>query len=118
MRHPNVSLAAVAAAVRGYRFVYATEEQLHDGIASVLERAGYEVEREVRLSSRNRIDLLVGRIGVEIKIAESAAEVARQIDRYLTSPMLDGVVLVTSRARHEVLEAHPCIEVVSLLGNL
>lgn len=113
-----MSLAAVAAAVRGYRFVYAMEEQLHDGIAGVLERAGYEVEREVRLSSRSRVDFLIGRIGVEVKIAGSASEVARQIDRYLTSPMLDGVVLVTARARHEVLEAHPCIEVVSLLRNL
>lgn len=111
-------LSDVAQVVRGYRFVYASEEELQRGIAGALEREGYTVEYEAHLNARDRIDLLIGRVGVEVKIAGSAAEVARQVDRYLASDLIDGLVLVTGRARHTLLDAHPRVEVVTLLGNL
>lgn len=118
MRYPSVSIAAVAAVVRGYRFTYATEEQLQDGIAQALESAGYRVEREHVLPGRHgRIDLLVNDlIGVEVKITGGPSVVAHQIGRYLECEDLDGVVLVTGRARHAGL-THPRLEVVSLAGG-
>lgn len=110
----GADLAAVAAVVRGYRFTYATERDLQDGIAEALERAGMKAEREAPLDGgRGRVDLLVGSVGVEVKIAGGRSEVAGQVTRYLAA--LDGLVLVTGRATHAAL-SHPRLEVVLLGG--
>lgn len=99
----------IANTVRGFRFRYVSEDQLQEALAAALTSAGFSVEREVRLDSRNRVDLVVmrpafgervERIGVEVKIDGSAADVARQCARYLASDEIDGLVLVTSRVGH------------------
>lgn len=95
---------AVAAAIRACRFNYANEDTLQQGVAAALVAAGFVVTREARLDSRSRIDLLVdGRIGVEVKIDGTAADVARQCNRYLEHPAIDALVLVTTRARHSYI---------------
>ena len=48
----------------------------------------------------DRIDFLVGRIGIEVKTRHSRADVLRQLDRYAQSEMLDSLILVTTRAQH------------------
>lgn len=118
----DITLDAVAAVVRGYRFTYATEAQLHDGIEAALRGAGWDPAREVRIAgavkaSAGRIDLVVGRIGVEVKIQGGVNDVAHQLQRYLESPDLDGVVLVTGKVGHLGL-AHPRLFVVSLTSAL
>lgn len=90
----------VVAAIRSYRFTYANEDALQAGVAAALHAHGYTVEREVRLDGHGRIDLLVNRVGIEAKIAGSAAEVRRQLDRYAHSPFIDALVLVTGRVTH------------------
>lgn len=94
------SVAFIARVIRAHRFRYSSEEELQDGLAQALAAAGLPVEREVRLDSRNRIDIVVGRVGVEVKIDGSSSNVSRQCERYLQSDLLDGLVLVTSRVRH------------------
>lgn len=86
--------------IRGCRFLWASEVELQRGIAAALEHAGLPVEREVRLNARDRIDLLVGRVGIEVKTAGAWRDVGRQCDRYLDSDMLDELVLVTAKAQH------------------
>lgn len=92
--------AAIAAVIRGYRFAHRDEEQLQALLAEVLEAAGFHATRETVIGDGCRIDLLVGRVGVEAKLSGSSSEVARQLRRYLATGALDAVVLVTRRVAH------------------
>lgn len=81
----------------------------------MLQEAGYPVEREHRVDAQHRLDLLVGRVGVEVKIAGGTSEVERQVRRYLHLKRLDGLVLVTNRHRHLSIEDER-LEVVTIAG--
>lgn len=106
----------MAEAIRAVRFSYSSEADLQEGISRALAAAGIDHEREVDLGV-GRIDLLVGRVGVEVKVAGGPAEVGRQALRYLRSDRLDSLVLVTSRVKHLHLPdelAGKRVEVVTL----
>lgn len=96
----------VADAIERARFRFADEDALQRGILKALQAAGLRPQREVRLDSRNRIDLLVGDVGVEVKVAGTKEEVRRQCVRYLLAPQIGGLVLVTTRAAHAGLRPH------------
>lgn len=100
------------------RFSYGSEDQLQAGLAAALEDAGFEPEREVYLAGAGRIDLLVGRVGIEVKVAGSPGRVLEQLRRYAASGQIDGLVLVTSQFKHrmpEVVGGKP-LECVSIAG--
>lgn len=112
--------AQVAEAIRQHRFRYSSEEMLQEGLAGALTDAGFAVEREVRLNRWDRIDLMVGRVGVEVKVAGRAADLARQVERYLQSDQLDGLVVVSSRVGHVGVHgefAGKPVSVVTLAGG-
>jgi hypothetical protein len=109
------AVADVAAAIRSFNFRYGDEDQLQAGLAEALTGAGYDVQREVRLSATDRIDLLIDRVGVEVKVAGSSARVARQLTRYAKHD-LAGLVLVTNKLRHSPPELSMPVEVVCLAG--
>ena len=88
----------IVAAIRAHRFAYIDEDELQQGIAAVL--SPFDAEREVRLDSRCRIDLLAGRVGIEVKVGGSAAALLRQVERYAEQDALAALVVVTSRVRH------------------
>lgn len=100
-----VEAPEVCAAIRAHRYVWQNEDQLQEGLAGALTASGWTVEREVRLSEVSRIDLLIGRVGIEVKIAGTVEAVARQLQRYAASDLFDALVLVTSRARHRAVPA-------------
>ena len=100
-------LAHVLEVLGRHRFAQSTERELQDGVAAVLEANGLPVELEVRLDARNRIDVLVGRVGIEIKIAGTTDDVLRQLYRYAGSDRIDAIVLVTSRVRHVAIPDEP-----------
>lgn len=109
--------ADIAALLREFRFNYTTEDQLQAGIAAALESKGLAVEREARIGVGSRIDMLVSRVGIEVKMHGSPADVQRQVTRYLRADEIDGLVLVTSRVRHlKVVGAKP-VHVVTLVGQ-
>lgn len=114
----EVTAAFVAETLRRYRFRhFAHEDDLQDAIAHVLRGAGFPVLREARLDNHSRVDLLVARIVVEVKVAGAASAVRRQLERYAASERVDGLVLVTTRARHvypATIGDKP-LEIVSLL---
>lgn len=99
-RDAKIVARRVVLAVTGARFRFASEEELQRGIAAALADAGVGAEREVRLTPRDRIDLLAGRVGVEVKVAGLARDVERQLARYAASDRVDALVLVTTRAGH------------------
>lgn len=120
----TLDLIAVAAVLRAARYHYANEDQLQQGIAVVLARRGIAADREVRLSPADRIDFLLTGcpIGIEVKVDGQAAAVWRQLRRYAASPQVSGLLLATTRTKHEVdapshLDGVP-VHVLVLRGGL
>jgi hypothetical protein len=103
--HPGrPGLHDLARSINRRRFRYSSEAQLQAALADALTADGYLVLREAPLGG-GRIDLLVGRIGIEVKVAGSRAPVLRQLRRYADPTRLDGLVLVTTRARQLAMPA-------------
>lgn len=83
-----------------YRFNYAHETDLQQGIQKALETEHIEFTPEVVLSAHDRIDFMVGRVGIEVKVGHPLASVMRQIHRYAQSEKVDELLLITNRCRH------------------
>lgn len=113
-------LKAVDQLLRSHRFRYTDEDQLQEGIAAVLKQAGLDPQREVRLGDRDRIDLMVGRIGVEVKIAGSVHGVFEQLQRYAEHDEVEALILVTSRYQRLPDQAggKPLLTISLALSNL
>lgn len=107
---------AIATLIRQHRFTYTSEVTLQLAVADVLAAAGATVYFEVRLTVGGRVDLMVGHVGVEVKIAGAPGEVERQCRRYLESPELYELVLVTARVGHLNIDVDG-LTVVTLAAN-
>jgi hypothetical protein len=71
---------------------------LNIGVAGALDGSGLGYTHEYKLGPRNRIDFLVGRIGIEVKKGRPASSrLVGQLRRYLESDALDGMIVVTQR---------------------
>lgn len=97
--------AAVVGAVGSYRYTYRREADLQDGVAAALASSGLPARREVALSGRDRPDLLVGGVAVEVKVAGSPSTVLAQLLRYAEHDQVRELVLVTTRVQHRTLPA-------------
>jgi len=86
------------------KFIFSNEIELHQGIEQFLISLGIDYQKEVILDSKDRIDFLIGKIGIEIKINESTSEVTRQLWRYAQQEMIDEIILITTRSKHKVIE--------------
>ena len=78
------------------------ERVLQEAIDQRLRQSGLSYEREWRLSPQDRIDFVVhaeGNIGIEVKIDGTCPQLMRQVHRYLAHGTIDGMVIVTTRAR-------------------
>lgn len=92
----------LAEALLGHRFYCPNEATLQEAIANVFNEARIPFVRECRLSSRDRVDFLVGDgIAVEVKVDGSLSEVLRQLHRHAQHDDVDQIVLVTTRAMHK-----------------
>jgi hypothetical protein len=73
------------------------ERALHRLIADALAQADVAATHEAMIAPRCRIDFLAGSIGIEVKRGkQSAAALRRQAARYLDSPALEALILVTT----------------------
>lgn len=90
----------IAELFRGVRFSYANEDQLHAGMAQFMEQSGIEFEAEVRLTVHDRIDFMVGSVGIEVKVGHPLSQVIRQLHRYAQLPQITDLILVTNRCAH------------------
>jgi hypothetical protein len=104
-----------------YRFNFVHEDQLQNGIAQALVTEGIEFEAEVKLSVRDRIDFMVGKLGIEVKVASPPALVMKQIHRYAQLPQIDEILLITNRCRHlmvpEIVNGKP-VEVLFIAWGM
>lgn len=82
---------------------------LQHAIERALVRAGVAYAREVELLGPagrlhgDRIDFLLGDVGLEVKVDGSRADVIRQLDRYAESDQVQHLLLVTTRAQHRAM---------------
>jgi len=75
------------------------EYDLHRLVMDTLLAHGIPCEHEVSLGGGRRIDLMCGRIGIEIKRGKpDRARLAAQLLRYAQSERLDGLILVVERS--------------------
>lgn len=93
-------LEAIRAVLDRHQFTVNNERELQDLLAVVFADAGLNMSREVVLSSSNRIDFVVDRIGVEVKTGGSWHTAARQVQRYAASEDVDAMLLVTTVYEH------------------
>jgi hypothetical protein len=81
----------------------ATESELQRWMAARLGRIeGFtcNLEREVELAPGDRIDFLLGGVGLELKVQGGPNEIARQLFRYSASARVLELVLFSTRATH------------------
>lgn len=112
--------ADVVTALDAADLTFITEDDLQQELHTALAAAGIPSTREVRLSDgRSRIDLLAGRVGIEVKTNGGWADVIRQLTRYAHCSELDELVLVTTRTKHHHLPSEVVgkpLHLVSLIG--
>lgn len=90
------------------KFRYHNEKELQRGVGLVLTDLGLSYESEFPMSPRDRIDFLVGDIGIECKSDDSKggtsqAAVIRQLFRYAESPLIKELILITTLSKHKNL---------------
>lgn len=74
------------------------EYDLHRLTMDALTRAGLPFRHEVTLAPRCRIDLTVGRVGIEIKRGRPEPKrILAQLRRYAECDGIDGLILVAER---------------------
>jgi len=87
----------VISAVRRYRINFTNEKELQQGVAGVFDANKYEYEREAVLASSDRIDFLIGGIGVEVKVGGSLSALLRQLYRYAGYERIECLLVISSR---------------------
>jgi len=102
-----------------HRFHWNTEDDLQAGLAGCLGQFGYPVEREVRLSVRDRIDLLV-LTHYDLDHVGGTAAVLGRVDRAMIGPRSDAG---DDRLAKQLADSGAAVEQVSrgltgMLGEL
>ncbi|CDO91180.1 hypothetical protein AWC29_01305 [Mycobacterium triplex] len=94
-----VAIADHIVAVLGRRIYRAAREiALQDGIEQVLQEHDFRVEREFRLTQRDRPDFLVdGCVALEVKMRASGSSVLAQLARYAAHERVGALVVATPR---------------------
>ncbi len=84
------------------RFVIPADNEycMQRAIAEIFKVSGYDYRREVALSDADRIDFMVGAIGIECKVAGASGSVMLQCGRYLEHDAVESLILVTTKAAH------------------
>lgn len=80
------------------------EAELQSAIEAIFRAENIPFEREVQLSPNDRIDFMVGKVGIEIKAAFGYSDVVRQLHRYAQNDRVAEIVLITIKAQHQMPE--------------
>lgn len=91
-------LTEVINVLKKKRFSLSKEKPLQSEIEDALRKAGISFKREYWLSDSDKIDFLIGDIGIEIKIKGNKKSIYKQIERYAESDEVSIIVLVTNKA--------------------
>lgn len=106
-------LHQVIQAIRSIRAPFSLHEfDLHEQVASALERANIPFSHEVQVGPRCRIDFLSENIGIEIKRGKPRRhDLINQATRYLSSPRVHALIIISERETTlpDSLLGKPCI---------
>jgi len=97
-KHSTADLIGKLISSYGYHFC--NEKDLQDALEEVFRAGGVEYRREVSLTKADRIDFMIGSVGLEVKVGSSYADVVRQLHRYANLAGISELVLVTNRLSH------------------
>lgn len=86
-------------ALRSHRITGLAEKDIQAGISQALTTHEIEHCREYALSGADRIDFLIGSVGLEVKVQGSRASVIRQIARYAGHDEITEIILASSVRR-------------------
>lgn len=81
----------------------ANESDLQLQVEHRLSLAKISFRSQVQLdarSLRDRVDVLCDRVAIELKVKGGVSAVLAQLERYAQSELVDGLVLVTTKASH------------------
>ncbi|HKY40665.1 MAG TPA: hypothetical protein VJN18_32240 [Polyangiaceae bacterium] len=93
------SAADLAAILRRYRLPVSNEAEMQGAVEKALQREAVPYRREV-VQGGDRIDFVVARVGIELKVKGSVATVTRQLFRYARWEDLNELLVVTSVGQH------------------
>lgn len=94
-----IDAESIAALLVAFRFRGRAEADVQEAIAQILGDAfADQVQREVELGKENRIDFIVGKVGIEVKVGGSSIDVYRQVQRYASRPEIDSVIIASTKA--------------------
>lgn len=95
---PRLTARRIVHLIQTHRIDVTTEDAAHRGILAVLAADMPDSRSEVRLSPKDRIDVLCGACGVEIKVAGSRRAIFDQLRRYAEHDAIQALVLATGIA--------------------
>lgn len=75
------------------------EADLQSSVAGLFLGSGVEFEEQVILGPGERIDFMVGAVGVELKTQGSWSDLVRQLARYAAHERIGALVVVSTRRR-------------------
>lgn len=98
-------LTQIATLLQSYRYNFADERTLQDGLEHVIGQH-WEYQREYELSTTDRPDFWLPEFGIaiEVKIGGPTTAVIRQLHRYASHEEVNGILLVSTCMRHRVPE--------------
>lgn len=96
MMDARIMARRIVAICERSRINVSTEGSAHLSLSEALRAQGVEVQDEVPLNAKDRIDMLIGAVGVEVKIKGQRRDIYRQLQRYAASDRIEALVLVTS----------------------
>lgn len=95
---PAIGARRIAAIIERSRINTTTEAAANADIRAALEANGYAVESEVVLGPKDRIDLMVGGVGIEVKVGHQRRAVHAQLKRYAEHERIEALVLAIGAA--------------------
>lgn len=82
-----------------YQIIGTSEAMVQERIEKALDKEGVEHRREVELAPGDRIDFMVGTVGVEVKTKGTRSQIIRQLGRYVRSDEVKEIVLAATSRR-------------------
>jgi hypothetical protein len=95
-------LEAIHQHLSRFRFYFTNERELQAGLLNALDMGGFKAKSEFRLTPQDRLDFFAEGVAIEVKIGGSAADVMRQVSRYAEHDLVQGILLVTTKAKHSL----------------
>lgn len=93
------AVSAVSDLLAHYQIMGVAESVVQNQIERALRQEGVSFEREVELAPGDRIDFMVGSIGIEVKTKGTRPQIIRQLARYVSNDRVEGIILAATSRR-------------------